>query len=74
MKHAPSHSKWMGRDRFILSNGHACALQCSMLHLTGCLMCVEDLKQFRQVGSLTPGHPECFMTDGKLSHFDDEKN
>ena len=65
MKYAPSSPLWYNRDRFVLSNGHACALQYTMLHLTkydG--MTVDELKNFRQLGSKTPGHPECFATNG----------
>jgi len=64
MKYSPSNPKWYSRDRFVLSNGHACALLYSMLHLTGYNVSVDDCKQFRQAGSKTPGHPENFMTDG----------
>jgi hypothetical protein len=52
------------RDRFVLSNGHACALQYSMLHLTGFPLTIDDCKAFRQVDSKTPGHPENFATEG----------
>jgi transketolase len=65
MNYSPSKPEWWNRDRFVLSNGHACALQYSMLHLTGYELTMEDLKQFRQLGSLTPGHPENFVTKGK---------
>jgi transketolase len=54
----PADTQWPGRDRFILSAGHACILQYSLLHLTGFDLTIEDLKQFRQWGSRTPGHPE----------------
>mmetsp|Transcript_11593 Transcript_11593/g.12912 ORF Transcript_11593/g.12912 Transcript_11593/m.12912 type:complete len:706 (-) Transcript_11593:133-2250(-) len=64
MNYSPSKPKWWNRDRFVLSNGHACALQYSMLHLTGYGLSMDDLKQFRQIGSLTPGHPENFVTPG----------
>lgn len=64
MKFSPSNPKWFDRDRFVLSNGHACALLYSMLHLTGYDLSIEDLKSFRQLGSLTPGHPENFLTPG----------
>ncbi|KZV62031.1 transketolase [Peniophora sp. CONT] len=60
----PKSSKWFNRDRFVLSNGHACALQYITLHLMGFKLSMEDLKQFRQIGSLTPGHPEAGHTDG----------
>lgn len=65
MKYSAKDPKWLARDRFVLSNGHACALQYTMLHLTGYNLGIEDLKKFRQLGSKTPGHPECFVTDGK---------
>lgn len=64
MSHAPNNPKWANRDRFVLSNGHACALLYSMLHLTGYSLTLDDLKNFRQLGSLTPGHPENFVTPG----------
>jgi len=64
MRHNPKHSKWTNRDRFVLSNGHASALLYSVLHLTGYNLSIEDLKQFRQYGSKTPGHPEYGHTDG----------
>mmetsp|Transcript_5031 Transcript_5031/g.14686 ORF Transcript_5031/g.14686 Transcript_5031/m.14686 type:complete len:703 (+) Transcript_5031:355-2463(+) len=63
MKYSSSQPKWIGRDRFVLSNGHACALQYTMLHLTGYGLTIEDLKAFRKIGSKTPGHPEN-ITDG----------
>jgi transketolase len=64
MNYSPKDHKWFNRDRFVLSNGHACALLYSMLHLTGYDLSIDDLKQFRQLGSLTPGHPENFVTPG----------
>jgi hypothetical protein len=65
MNYSPKSPKWINRDRFVLSNGHACALQYVMLHLTGYADSkINDLKQFRQLGSTTPGHPECFVTSG----------
>jgi len=64
MNFSPSNSKWDNRDRFVLSNGHACALLYTMLHLTGYPVTMDDLKQFRQIGSMTPGHPENFVTPG----------
>ena len=57
-------SLWPNRDRFILSAGHASILLYSMLHLTGYDLSLDDLKDFRQLGSLTPGHPESSHTDG----------
>lgn len=59
-----ANSGWANRDRFVLSNGHACALQYVMLHLCGYKVGMDDLKQFRQLNSITPGHPENVMTDG----------
>lgn len=64
MKFSPENPKWSNRDRFVLSNGHACALLYSMLHLTGYNVTMHDLKQFRQLHSQTPGHPENFKTPG----------
>jgi transketolase len=64
MRHNPKHSKWSNRDRFVLSNGHASALLYSVLHLTGYNLSIEDLEQFRQWGSKTPGHPEYGHADG----------
>ncbi|OIO67384.1 MAG: transketolase [Zetaproteobacteria bacterium CG1_02_53_45] len=58
MKHNPTNPKWADRDRFILSNGHGSMLIYSLLHLTGYDLGIEDLKQFRQLHSRTPGHPE----------------
>ncbi|MCW3027381.1 MAG: transketolase [Solirubrobacterales bacterium] len=60
----PSDPHWPDRDRFILSAGHACILQYSLLHLTGFDLTIEDLKQFRQWDSRTPGHPERGHTPG----------
>jgi transketolase len=60
----PASTDWPDRDRFILSAGHACVLQYSLLHLTGYEVSLEDLTQFRQWGSLTPGHPERGHTPG----------
>ena len=58
MCHNPKDPQWRNRDRFVLSNGHASALLYSLLHLFGYNMTMDDLKQFRQWGSKTPGHPE----------------
>src|SRR5205085_6309143 len=60
----PQDTQWPDRDRFVLSAGHACILQYSLLHLTGYDLTLEDLKQFRQWGSRTPGHPERGLTPG----------
>src|SRR5688500_18965095 len=59
----PSNTKWLGRDRFILSAGHEYMLAYSLLHYIGWLE-MDDLKKFRQIKSKTPGHPENFMTPG----------
>jgi transketolase len=64
MKHNPAHSNWVNRDRFVLSNGHASALLYGSLFLTGYDVTLDDLKNFRQWGSRTPGHPEFGLTDG----------
>ncbi len=64
MKFSPKNPNWANRDRFVLSNGHSCALLYAMLHLSGYDLSIEDLKQFRQLGSLTPGHPENVITPG----------
>ncbi|NBI12421.1 transketolase [[Haemophilus] felis] len=58
LKHNPTNPKWADRDRFILSNGHGSMLIYSLLHLTGYDLSIDDLKQFRQLHSKTPGHPE----------------
>lgn len=58
LKHNPANPKWADRDRFVLSNGHGSMLIYSLLHLTGYALSVDDLKQFRQLHSKTPGHPE----------------
>jgi transketolase len=54
----PSHPQWINRDRFVLSNGHGCALLYSLLHLMNYNVSMDDLKRFRQLDSKTPGHPE----------------
>lgn len=64
MKHNPANPDWVDRDRFILSAGHGSAMLYSLLHLFGYGLTIEDLKQFRQKGSLTPGHPEYKWTKG----------
>jgi transketolase len=64
MNISPKNSSWANRDRFVLSNGHACALLYAMIHLTGGDLTLDDLKSFRQLGSKTPGHPENFVTKG----------
>ncbi|PVU95357.1 hypothetical protein BB561_001865 [Smittium simulii] len=60
----PKNPDWFNRDRFVLSNGHACALQYVMLHLMGYELSIQDLKNFRQLHSKTPGHPERMETPG----------
>lgn len=64
LKHNPANPKFPNRDRFVLSNGHASMLLYSLLHLTGYNVSIEDLKNFRQFHSKTPGHPEYGYTDG----------
>jgi transketolase len=64
MRHDPSDAHWPDRDRFVLSAGHACILLYSMLFLTGYGLELDDLRQFRQWGSRTPGHPELHLTTG----------
>ncbi|MGX9707284.1 transketolase [Laceyella tengchongensis] len=64
MNHNPANPEWINRDRFVLSAGHGSALLYSMLHLFGYGLPLEELKQFRQWGSLTPGHPEVKHTPG----------
>jgi transketolase len=64
MKHNPANPDWADRDRFVLSNGHGSMLVYSLLHLTGYDVSMEDLKQFRQLHSKTPGHPEFGYTPG----------
>jgi transketolase len=64
LRHNPNNPAWPGRDRFILSGGHGCALLYSLLHLTGYNLPLDELKHFRQWGSQTPGHPEYGLTPG----------
>ena len=64
LKHNPLNPQWYNRDRFVLSNGHGSMLLYSLLHLTGYDLSIDDLKQFRQLNSKTPGHPECTHTSG----------
>lgn len=64
LKHNPANPQWFNRDRFVLSNGHGSMLIYSLLHLTGYDLGIEDLKNFRQLHSRTPGHPEYGYTAG----------
>ena len=64
LKHNPADPRWPNRDRFILSNGHGSMLLYSLLHLTGYAISIEDIKNFRQLHSITAGHPEVDMTPG----------
>ncbi|OYT90269.1 MAG: transketolase [Burkholderiales bacterium PBB3] len=64
LQHNPNNPGWLNRDRFVLSNGHGSMLQYALLHLSGYDLSIEDLKQFRQMKSRTPGHPEVGVTPG----------
>ena len=64
LKHNPQNPHWPDRDRFVLSNGHGSMLLYSLLHLTGYELSIDDIRQFRQLGSRTPGHPEYGDTPG----------
>jgi len=64
LRHNPRNPKWPGRDRFILSGGHGSMLLYSLLHLTGYDLSLDEIKNFRQFGSKTPGHPEYGLTSG----------
>jgi transketolase len=64
LRHHPGNPKWPNRDRFILSPGHGCMLLYALLHLTGYDVSLEQIRQFRQAGSITPGHPEYGVTPG----------
>ncbi len=64
LKHNPANPKWLDRDRFVLSNGHGSMLLYSVLHLTGYKLPLKELKNFRQLHSKTPGHPEVDVTPG----------
>ena len=62
LQHSPANPQWFNRDRFVLSAGHGSMLLYSLLHLTGYDLPIEQIKQFRQWGSRTPGHPERGLT------------
>lgn len=64
LKHNPGDPRWLNRDRFVLSNGHGSMLLYSLLHLTGYDLPIEQIRNFRQLHSLTPGHPEVDITPG----------
>ena len=64
LRYNPANPSWLDRDRFILSNGHASMLLYGVLHLTGYDLSMDDIRQFRQLGSKTPGHPEYGVTPG----------
>ncbi|MDO5653829.1 MAG: transketolase [Brachymonas sp.] len=64
LRHNPANPKWYDRDRFVLSNGHGSMLQYALLHLTGYDLPMQELKNFRQLGSKTAGHPEVGLTPG----------
>ncbi|MBP6775740.1 MAG: transketolase [Piscinibacter sp.] len=64
LRHNPAHPRWANRDRFVLSNGHASMLLYALLHLTGYELPMSELRNFRQLHSLTPGHPETGLTPG----------
>jgi len=64
LRYNPEDPNWFGRDRFVLSAGHGCMLLYSLLHLSGYKVSIDDLKNFRQMHSITPGHPEYGLTPG----------
>ena len=64
LQHNPSNTQWVNRDRFVVSNGHGSMLLYSLLHLSGYDLSIQDLKDFRQLHSKTPGHPEYGDTPG----------
>ncbi len=64
MDYDPEKPDWIDRDRFVLSAGHGSMLLYSLLHLSGFALSLEEIKNFRQLGSKTPGHPECGITEG----------
>jgi transketolase len=63
-RHNPANPRWINRDRFVVSNGHGSMLQYALLHLTGYNLPMEEIKNFRQLHSKTPGHPEYEITEG----------
>src|SRR5664279_6194602 len=66
LRHNPTNPHWPGRDLFVLSNGHGSMLQYALLHLTGYDLPIAELRNFRQLHSKTPGHPEVDVTPGVL--------
>jgi len=64
LRHNPANPRWANRDRFVLSAGHGCMLLYSLLHLTGYDLSLDEIRNFRQWGSKTPGHPEFGHTPG----------
>ena len=64
LRHNPANPKWADRDRFVLSNGHGSMLLYALLHLTGYALPIDELRRFRQLHSMTPGHPEVGVTPG----------
>ncbi len=64
LKYNPGNAKWVNRDRFVLSAGHGSALLYAVLHVFGYPVSIEDIQNFRQIGSITPGHPEYGVTEG----------
>ncbi|HEX2619692.1 MAG TPA: hypothetical protein VHL11_06085, partial [Phototrophicaceae bacterium] len=64
LRHNPHNPKWINRDRFVLSAGHGSMLLYSLLHLTGYDLSLDEIKNFRQWNSITPGHPEYHLTPG----------
>ena len=64
LRHNPANPRWADRDRFVLSNGHGAMLQYALLHLTGYALPLDEIRRFRQLHSMTPGHPEIAVTPG----------
>src|SRR6187399_2629237 len=64
LRHNPANPRWSNRDRFVLSNGHGSMLQYALLHLSGYDLPIDELRNFRQLHSKTPGHPEAHETPG----------